>query len=138
MARSRSRADGFTLLEVLVALAVLGAVIVVGLESVGMGAAARARAAEHAELRQLAMEKLSEVTSLGGRDLEALRGVSSARFAAPFEDALWALEVAEEESGTGLFRVSVAVERAGLTLEASTYLNRFGELWASRRAAASR
>ncbi|MGH7545001.1 MAG: type II secretion system protein [Gemmatimonadota bacterium] len=138
MARSGSRADGFTLLEVLVALAVLSAVIVVGLESVGMGAAARVRAAEHAALREIATEKLAEVTALSGHDLEALRGVSSGRFAPPFEDALWALEVEEDESGTGLFRVTVAVKRAGLTLEASTYLNRFGELWANRRAPAQR
>jgi len=133
MARYRSSVDGFTLLEALAALAVLAAVVVVGLESVGLGAAARKRAAEYAELRLLAERKLAEVAVTFGPDIQGMVGVTEGHFEPPFEDALWVLEVSEEEAGSGLFVIDLEVQRGNAALEVSTLLNRFGELWAERR-----
>ncbi len=134
MERSRSAADGFTLLEVMVALAILSAVVVVGLESVGVGAAVRARAAEYAAPRSLAEQKLAELAALSGSELLARQGIRDGSFDPPFAEARWTVEVKEAEPGTGLFLVQVDVQLRGARLRASTYLNRFGELWARRRA----
>lgn len=133
MARYRFVADGFTLLEVLVALAVVGAVAVAGIEGIGLGAAARARAAPHADLRLLAESKLAQVSLLPGSELARLSGVTRGSFEGPFEDATWVLRVEEEEAGSGLFRIELRVRRDDAELQVSTYLNRFGELWAKRR-----
>jgi len=133
MARSRSSVDGFTLLEALAALAVLAAVVVVGLESVGLGAAARKRAAEYTEVRLLAERKLAEVTVMFGPDIQGLPGVTEGHFEPPFEHAVWVLEVSEDEPGTGLFVIDLEVQRGNAALEVSTLVNRFGELWAQRR-----
>lgn len=133
MARSRSSADGFTLLEALAALAVLAAVVVVGLESVGLGAAARKRAAEHAELRLLAERKLAQVAIMFGPEIQEMAGVTEGRVEPPFDDVVWVLEVREDEPGTGLFAIDLEVQRGNAALKVSTLVNRFGELWARRR-----
>jgi prepilin-type N-terminal cleavage/methylation domain-containing protein len=132
MARSRSSVDGFTLLEALVALVVVGAVVVVGLETVGLGAAARARAVDYADLRRLAEQKLAEISLLDGSEIEALPGKRSGRFEPPYDDAEWELRVTEVEAGTGLFQIDLEVHANSAALEVSTYLDRFGELWAGR------
>lgn len=131
--RYRSSADGFTLLEALVALALLAAVVVVGLETVAMGAAARRRAAEHTALRLLAEWKLAELSTMSGPELAALAGERAGRFAAPFEHARWRVELTEVEAGSGLFVIRVEVRDDGAAIELSTYANRFGELWARKR-----
>ena len=111
----------------------MAAVVVVGLESVGLGAAARKRAGEYAELRLLAERKLAEVTVMFGPDIQEMAGVIEGYFEPPFEDAVWVLEVSEEEAGSGLFVIDLEVQRGNAALEVSTLLNRFGELWAQRR-----
>jgi type II secretory pathway component PulJ len=124
---------GFTLLEALAALAVLTTAVVVGLESVGLGAAARRRAAEYAEFRLLAERKLAEVAVMFGPDIRGMVGITEGHFEAPFEDAVWMLEVSEDESGTGLFVIDLEVQRGNTAIQVSTLVNRFGDLWAQRR-----
>lgn len=133
MARSRSSVDGFTLLEALVALAILGVVVVVGVEGVGLGASARARSADYADLRMLSERKLAEVTMRSGTELQQIAGRHEGRFEPPFEDAVWELNVAETEPGNGLYLIDLRVNREDASLTVSTYANRYGELWAQRR-----
>ena len=121
------------MLEALAALAVLAAVVVVGLESVGLGAAARKRAAAYAELRLVAERKLAEVAVMFGPDIQGMAGVIEGHFESPFEDAVWVLEVRENEPGTGLFVIDLEVQRGNAAMQVSTLVNRFGELWAQRR-----
>ena len=134
MVRYRSFADGFTLLETLVALALLGAVVVVGLESIGVGASARKRAADYAELRLLAEGKLEAAAIRFAQDREGLLGVTKGGFEAPFENANWRLEIREEETGSGLFVLDLEVRTPDASLGLVTYVNRFAELWSERRA----
>lgn len=124
---------GFTLVEVVVALVVLGAVMVVGVEGVRAGREARRHAAGHAALRALLEHRVAQVSARTGPDLEADSGVSTGRFPPPYDDATWTAAVHETGAGTGLFRVTVHVRRAGAVLGTTTYLNRFGELWTHRR-----
>ena len=133
MARSRFGTDGFTILEALVALAVVSAVLVVGVETVGLGAGARERAAGHVTLRRLAEGQLAEMALRTGPELKSMLGKTEGRFAPPDGDARWFLAVSEEEPGSGLFRLDLRVESEGLALEVSTYADRFGELWRRRR-----
>ena len=118
------------------ALAVLGAVVVLGLESIGLGAAARGRAGVQSELRVLAERKLGQVAVMTGADIRARLGITEGRFATPFDDAVWKLEIREAEAGTGLFAVVLEVRRGDGAIRVGTYVNRFGELWAQRRRAA--
>jgi prepilin-type N-terminal cleavage/methylation domain-containing protein len=138
MARSRSSVDGFTLLEALVALAILGVVVVVGVEGVGLGASARARAAEYADLRTLSERKLAEVATLSGTELQEIAGRHEGRFAPPFEDAVWQVSVTETEPGNGLYLIVLGVSKEEASLTVSTYANRYGELWAQRRSETER
>jgi prepilin-type N-terminal cleavage/methylation domain-containing protein len=133
MARSRLSVDGFTLLEALVALAILGVLVVVGVESVGLGASARVRSAEYADLRMLSERKLAEVATLSGTELQQIAGEHEGRFGPPLEDAVWELNVAETEAGNGLYLIVLRVNREDASLTVSTYANRYGELWAQRR-----
>lgn len=133
MARCRSSVNGFTLLEALVALAILGVIVVVGVEGVGLGASARVRSAEYADLRMLCERKLAEVATLSGRELQNISGRHEGSFAAPFEDAEWRLTVQETEPGNGLYLIHLEVNREDAVLAVSTYVNRYGELWAQRR-----
>lgn len=91
---------GFTLLEVVVALGVLGALLIVGLASLQVGMSARTEAAEHARLRVLAGEKLAQAAALPATDLRSLAGRTEGAFDPPLGDAAWILrihEVTEEE-----------------------------------------
>lgn len=135
MDRCRSIADGFTLLESLVALTLLGAVVVVGLESVGVGAVARRRGVAHAELRLLAERKLEETQILFAQDRKKLLGVSEGSFEPFDEDATWRLDVREEREGSGLFVIDLEVENRDATLRLLVYANRYSELWSERRRA---
>ena len=122
---------GFTLVEVLVALVLLGALVLVGVEGTRMGTAARTRAADYADLRLLAEQKLAEVSSWSGVELRGRAGATEGRFGPPFEGASWMLRI-DEQSAPGLFRVEVEARRRGAALRVVTYVDRFGELWASR------
>lgn len=133
MARCRSSVNGFTLLEALVALAILGVVVVVGVEGVGLGASARVRSAEYADLRMLCERKLAEVATLSGTELQQIAGRHEGRFEPPFEDAVWQLTIQEPEPGNGLYLIVLGVNREDAVLTVSTYANRYGELWAQRR-----
>jgi type II secretory pathway component PulJ len=134
MVGSRSSGDGFTVFEALLALAVLGVVVVVGLECIGLGAAARTtRAAEHAQLRLLLERKLAEVSGPLGRDFQEMVGVTEGGFEEPFDDAVWVLEVRELDPGSGLFAIDFQVRRKGRAITLSTYVHRAGAPSAKRR-----
>jgi prepilin-type N-terminal cleavage/methylation domain-containing protein len=131
--RSLIRADGFTLLEALVALALVAVLLVAGLETVGVGAAARRRAAAHAEVRLLAERKLAELATMSGSELAALAGKRTGTFPAPFEDVGWRVAIEELEPGAGLFVIRVDAQGPDAAVEVWTYVNRYGELWSRSR-----
>lgn len=87
-------AGGFSLLEVLVAVAVVGLTAVAALALLD----AELRAASHAvrtlEAQALAEYRLAEARLLGPTDLMKLQGRSAeGRFTPPFQDYAWALAV---------------------------------------------
>lgn len=152
MPSSTSRPRGFTLLEVLAALAVLGVLLIAGLASTRVGMTARSEAVEYADLRLLAESKLSELAALSSRELRAAAGTASGRFPAPFVETTWVARIREEPGAadllpeelrervgvgaggalsgvslaTSLFRVEVEVARGGDRLRLGTWVNRLG------------
>ena len=124
-----SQARGFTLLEVLAALVVLSAILVVGLGGMQVGMRARAEVAQYADLRLLGEAKVAELSGLSRGQLEAVGGELRGRFDPPFADAWWSARIREEEDPSGvpssLFRLDLEVGRARDRVRVSTYLNRF-------------
>lgn len=125
---------GFSLLEVIVALAVLGAVVAVGLGSAAAGSLHRTRVAEQVALRALAERTLAEVSALPEAELKELAGTRGGKFPDPWTDVSWVSWVREEGEGSGLYRVEVETRRNGAAFRAATYVNRFGERWRARAA----
>ena len=92
--RSRAPTAGFSLLEVLVAVAIVGLTAVAALALLD----AELRAASHAvrtlEAQALAEYRLAEARLLGRTDLIRLQGqIAEGRFDSPFDDYAWALAV---------------------------------------------
>ena len=101
---------GFTLLEAVVALAILGIAGVAALEAVGgeLRAADRARAA--VTVSALAQDRLAVVTLLPIAELQPLAdSVARGTFASPFQDYAWNMELRPVLGERDLYSVTVEV-----------------------------
>lgn len=127
-----SNAEGFTLLEALVALAILGAVVVVGLETVGLGSAARSHAKTYASIRTLARNEMAGLRTLSATGLRDLAGEADGRLEPPFTAFRWRRRVSEREEGSGLYRVEIEVRHGEAAIVLVSYVNRFGALRSER------
>jgi len=84
---------GFTLLEVMVALVVLGVGLVTVIQLFSGALSSVERAFRHTQVAFLALEKLDEVLA----DTELAPGEGEGSFPEPFEDYRWRVSVAEVE-----------------------------------------
>lgn len=118
------RASGFTLLEVMIALAFIGVALVAVVRAQGQGIRLGDEARFTSRAVFLAGQALAEAQSQA--DLSP--GVRSGRFAEPLDDLGWEREVAPVPGLPGLYRVRVWIHRIGdrprqgLTLTGFSYL----------------
>lgn len=94
MAGGRSWAKGFTLLEVMVALAIVGVALVALLSLGNRSVAAQTRVQRLTHATLLAQQKMAEA-EVNSRQGRLDRARQEGHFAAPFEGYRWRLEFAE-------------------------------------------
>lgn len=117
------RVRGFTLLEVMIALAFIGVALVAVIRAQGQGVKLGGEARFTSRAVFLAQTKLAEAQS--EPDISA--GVRTGRFDEPLDDVGWETEIAPVPGLPGLFRVQVWVHREdeparqGLTLQGFIY-----------------
>ena len=104
----RKRAPGFTLLEVLVAVAILAIAMVAILKANVQSLDKLTRSRETNTASLLAASKLAEVEAAGAANWRELQG----DFAEDYPDYTWEVETSSTEV-EGLIRVDVSVQRAG-------------------------
>ncbi len=104
----RSRATGFTLLEVLVAVAILAIAMVAILKANVQNLDALTESRETSTASLLAASKLAEVEAAGAAKWTEFQG----DFGEDYPDYTWELETTSTEV-EGLMRVVVTVQRSG-------------------------
>lgn len=126
----RTRSDrpprrGITLLEAVVAIAIVGMTSVAALESVGgeMRTAERARRA--IEVEQLATSRLEFMDLLTDRELQALPdSVEKGTFTAPLDEYSWTTTSSPVSEQSGVYDVRVTVAWPSGSYVLRTYLYR--------------
>jgi len=106
--RSNELNSGFTLLEVLVAVAILAIAMVAILKANVQSLDTLTRSRETSTASLLAASKLAEVEAAGAANWSELRG----DFAEDYPDYTWEVETSSTEV-EGLVRVAVIVQRGG-------------------------
>jgi type II secretion system protein I len=103
--------SGFTLLEAVVALAIISLVAVASLASVGTQLRATDHARHTTEAIALAQERLTAVQLLSFNDLQSLPdSIASGRFTAPLDMYRWRVNAQPVSDAEGLNTVTVQVE----------------------------
>jgi general secretion pathway protein I len=101
---------GFTLLETVVALAIVGLAVVAALEAFGAELRTSARAHRALESEALAGERLARLRLLAAEELASLSdSMARGRFPTPFADYQWAADAAPVLGEPELYEVSVRV-----------------------------
>ena len=109
MRTAHKRRAGFTMLEAIVALAIVGMVCVGVLGAYGAAIRADIIAADRLPLASLAVERMAAV-DLGTGSLTRLPdSLARGGFAAPYATVTWETEVRRVEQTEGLFDVTVRV-----------------------------
>jgi len=104
----KTRAQGFTLLEVLVAVAILAIAMVAILKANVQSLDKLTRTRETSTASLLAASKLAEIEAAGAVNWTELRG----DFGEDYPDYIWEVETSSTEV-EGLVRVAVVVQRGG-------------------------
>ena len=104
----RSRA-GFTMLEAIVALAIVGLVCVGVLGAYGSAIRADVTAADRLPLASLAVERIAAVDLSGGSLDRLPDSLAHGSFAAPFATATWDTESHRVNQADGLYDITVRV-----------------------------
>lgn len=121
--RPRQRMRGFTLLEVLVALAVVGSVTVALLGTVSAATRAGDEAVDLRRGAVLADDVLSRLKLLSRDELEVLTP-EPRRFEPPFEEYRWSAQTSRMEGESDLVRLRVEVRGPGPTFRVATLVHR--------------
>lgn len=119
------RRNGISLLEAVVAIAIVGMTAVSALESVGAGLRAADKSRRAIEAEALATSRLEFMDFMGDQQLQSLPdSVSSGKFATPLDEYSWKTTSAplDEQAGVYDVRITVAWETGAYTLK--TYLYR--------------
>ncbi len=118
---SVSNRNGFTLLEAVVALAILAVTGVAALSALGAELRAAGRSNHALEAAALAQDRLARLRLLSGEELEPLAdSLRHGDFAAPFEAYAWRASASGVSDEPGLFDVSVVVSWADGLYELKT------------------
>jgi hypothetical protein len=121
---SRRRAKpGFTVLEALIALVIIGFAVVTTVEALGGGLRAEAQVSHHLEAVTLAESRMNELGVLARDSLREYRGGRDGVFAAPFEKYRWRATLEPVTGTRSLLRATVTVDWTGGTysLESTFY-----------------
>ena len=123
MRASRRQRAGFTMLEALVALAIVGLVCVGVLGAYGAAMRADVVAADRLPLASLAVERMTAVDLTTGSLARLPDSLARGTFAPPYGSATWEMETARVSHTDGLFDVTVRVRDGGdlLTLRTRRY-----------------
>jgi type II secretion system protein I len=102
--------SGFTLLEVVVALAIVGSVAIASLSTLDQHFRTARRAGETATAVALATERLEAIRiELGGRTSRLPDSLRRGRFPEPFQTWRWEAEIREVSGRPGLSEASVRI-----------------------------
>lgn len=124
------RADaGFTLIEAMVALAILGLTLVTLLAATSQALQAEGKATRYLEAVTLAEAKMNEITSLPLPTLLRLQEPVGGSFSGDLDGFRWTAAVRRVENAQNLYRAAVAVrwDEGQFDLETTLYrLTRIG------------
>src|SRR4051812_38373301 len=105
---------GFSLLEAVVALAIVGMAAGAALGAFGAELRASGQAAHSLEAEALAQSRMASIRLLQRGELEPLTdSLRRGRFSSPFEDYQWEAKSEDVRSRDDLFQVTVAVHWDG-------------------------
>lgn len=108
-AHTRRRRSGFTMLEAIVALAIVSLVCVGVLAAYGAALRADVIATDRLPLAALATERLAQVDLDGGRLDQLPDSLARGSFVAPYAGASWTVDARPVSQASGLFDVVVRV-----------------------------
>lgn len=101
---------GVSLLEAIIALAIVGATSAAALASAGAGVRAADGARRAHEVEALSQEQLARLALADEAALRALPdSLAAGRFAAPFDDYAWRIESRPDVRTPGLYRVRLEI-----------------------------
>lgn len=114
MSRSRLRArSGFTVLEALIALVIVGFAVVATVEALGGGLRAEGQVSHHLEAVALADSKMSELGALERDSISFYTGGRDGVFAPPFGAYRWRATIEAVSGARPLLRAGVTVTWRG-------------------------
>ena len=109
MRANRNRRAGFTMLEAIVALAIVGLVCVGVLSAYGAALRADITAADRLPLSALAVERMAAVDLSAGSLQRLPDTLARGAFAPPYASATWEAETQRVDQSDGLYDVTVRV-----------------------------
>lgn len=119
------RADaGFTLLEAMIALVLLGLALVPLMRSVGSGVREQGRLRAHVDAVSLAEARMLELSVLSADSVRAYLQPREDAFPAPFEGYRWRAVLRAEERSPALVRAAVLVRWTGGEYSLETVFHR--------------
>ena len=122
---SRSNERGFTLLEAVVALAIVGCAGVAALEAAGAEVRSAERAREAYHLAALAQDRLAAIAVAPARDLDLLPdSIARGTFPTPFEAYSWTISARRSLEEADVYRVQLEVRGSRSQYAVETLLHR--------------
>jgi type II secretory pathway pseudopilin PulG len=123
--RARKTRKGISLLEAVVAVAIVGMTSVAALESVGSGMRTAEKSKREIEAEALASSRLEFMDLMTDRELQALPdSVESGKFLAPLDEYTWKTTSTASEEQVGIYDVRITVSWATGSYTLKTYLYR--------------
>jgi type II secretory pathway pseudopilin PulG len=124
-ARGRS---GFTVLEALIALVIIGLAVVTTVEALGGGLRAEAQVSRHLEAVTLAEARMNALGVLPPDSLAVYAAGRDGVFAPPFDGYRWRAAIQPITGTRSLFRATVTVAWANRTYALETVFFRAGQV----------
>ena len=113
--RCLSGDQGFTLLEAVVALAIVSLAVTASLAAVGAELQAASKGRTALEATALAEERLAALVLADGAELEALPdSLAEGRFPKPFDAYRWSASARPVPNEIGVYELTVVVEAASM------------------------
>jgi type II secretory pathway pseudopilin PulG len=126
--RARRPRSGFTVLEALIALVIIGLAVVTTVEALGGGLRAEGEVSAHLEAVTLAEARLSELAALPRDSMADYVAGRDGVFAPPFERYRWRAAIEPLTGTRSLLRASVTVLWPGRSYALETVLFRDGDV----------